>query len=32
MAKTYDVFVHGTLKRGHPNDQVGLPRATFIGR
>lgn len=25
------VFVYGTLKRGYPNDHVGMPRATFIG-
>jgi gamma-glutamylaminecyclotransferase len=31
MASTYDVFVYGTLKRGYPNDQVGLPRASYLG-
>ena len=27
----YQVFVYGTLKRGYPNDHVGMPRAGFIG-
>jgi gamma-glutamylaminecyclotransferase len=27
----HHVFVYGTLKRGHPNAHIGMPRATFLG-
>ncbi|MFY0611808.1 MAG: gamma-glutamylcyclotransferase [Hyphomicrobiaceae bacterium] len=27
----HQVFVYGTLKRGHPNAHVGMPRAKFLG-
>lgn len=26
------VFIYGTLKRGFPNHEAGLPQATFLGR
>lgn len=27
----HTVFVYGTLKRGYPNAQIGMPRATYVG-
>ena len=31
MSATHLVFVYGTLKRGYPNADFGMPRATFLG-